>query len=631
MAGMILGTAAYMAPEQAKGKVVDRRADIWAFGVVCIEMLTGRSPFQQESIPETLAAVLKGDADLERVPEPARPIIERCLRMDPRRRWQSIGDARIAIEEAQAGRPAQAGVPAPLSASERRRQRMVLSAALLLALVAIAAGIVAVRRPGESPVSRQVVRLRLDFPDGVTLPPVSVPAFSPDGSKVAAMAVSGSKTELWLRSLDSLAPLPLAGTEGVTRGPIFSPDSHSIAFTRGSSIWRLDLSSGSTQLLCELCGVPPEALAALERQVQPDAWSREGIILFTEGTVIKQVPASGGAAKPVTALAGGETLHFGATFLPDGRHFLYNALSGLSPGAVNVGLIDDMKFRKQILQRTDKAAYAPPGWLLFSRAGVLLAQPFDADKLKLSGESTPVTEPVAGLPFLPGPAFSFLPGYAYSASETGSLAWRPGFHVTSMELTWFDRTGKKLGSVGEPGEITNPVLSPDGKRVLITVRDPATRTRDIWILDLARGANSRLTFDPAEDHNPVWSPDGAYVIFSSNRKGRHDIYRKRSDGVGVDEELLVSEVDKGVDSLSPDGKSVLYNVQGPGGRTSTLWSVPIIGPIMGTGNQRPLSRGLFSRISGNSLPMAAGSLIRQRNRAGIRCSCAVRPVPACRQ
>jgi Tol biopolymer transport system component len=232
----------------------------------------------------------------------------------------------------------------------------------------------------------------------------------------------------------------------------------------------------------------------------------------------------------------------------------------------------DIKFRKRILQRTDRVLYMPPGWLLFSRGSVLLAQPFDAEKMELSGEPLPAAEPVAGLPFLPG--------YAYSVSETGALAWRPGSPFTSMELTWFDRTGRKLGSVGEPGEITNPMLSPDGERVLITLRDPATKTRDIWILDLARGTSSRVTFDPGDDHNPLWSPDGAYVIFSSSRKGHHDIYRRRADWSGADEELLVSDVDKGVDSISPDGKLLLYNVQGKG--RSSIWSLPL------TGDRKPM-------------------------------------------
>lgn len=288
--------------------------------------------------------------------------------------------------------------------------------------------------------------------------------------------------------------------------------------------------------------------------------------------MIQQVSAFGGAPRPVTELASGETLHFGASFLPDGRRFLYNVLSDSSPGTTNAGSMADIKFRKRILQRTDRVLYMPPGWLLFSRGSVLLAQPFDAEKMELSGEPLPAAEPVAGLPFLPG--------YAYSVSETGALAWRPGSPFTSMELTWFDRTGRKLGSVGEPGEITNPMLSPDGERVLITLRDPATKTRDIWILDLARGTSSRVTFDPGDDHNPLWSPDGAYVIFSSSRKGHHDIYRRRADWSGADEELLVSDVDKGVDSISPDGKLLLYNVQGKG--RSSIWSLPL------TGDRKPM-------------------------------------------
>ncbi|SPF48854.1 Serine/threonine protein kinase [Candidatus Sulfopaludibacter sp. SbA4] len=620
--GTILGTMHYMSPEQLQGREADARSDIFAFGLVLYEMLTGKHAFEGASHASLIGAILHTEPPPVSTVVPVAPpalerLIRRCLAKDPDNRWQSARDIAGELQWIAEG-GSQAGVPAPVFARERRRERMGWIVATLLALVAIAAGAVAARHLRESPPPRQVVRFQFSFPDGVRMSPDAVPTFSPDGSKIVVVAISGPKRELWLRSLDSYALRPLTGTEGATSGPIFSPDSRSLAFMRGSSLWRLDLASGATQSLCELCGVPPEARATLEREAQPDAWSRDGIILFNQGNVIMQVSASGGAPKPVTELAAGETLHFGGNFLADGRHFLYNVLSGSSPGATNVGFIDDPKFRKQILQRTGQATYTSPGWLLFSRGSVLLAQPFDADKLELSGEPTPVAEPVAGL--------TPLPGYAYSVSETGSLAWRLGFPSTSMELTWFDRTGKKLGSVGEPGEITNPVLSPDGKRVLITIRDPATKTRDVWILDPARGTNSRLTFDPAEDHNPVWSPDGAYVIFSSSRKGHHDIYRKRADGVGAEEELLVSEVDKGVDSLSPDGKLLLYNVQGPGGRSS-IWSLP----LTGDGKSTPVVTGPylanFGQFSPNGRWIAYTSTESGRNQVFV-CSAPGFGVPA---
>jgi Tol biopolymer transport system component len=217
-----------------------------------------------------------------------------------------------------------------------------------------------------------------------------------------------------------------------------------------------------------------------------------------------------------------------------------------------------------------------------------LAQPFDPAKLELSGEPVPVAEQVGGNPSVSA--------YAYSVSETGSLVWRLGASTRITQLTWFDRSGRKLDTAGELGEIANPVLAPDGKRVLITIRDPATRTRDIWILDLTRGVSSRLTFDPAEDFNPVWSPDGAYVVFSSNRKGHKDLYRKRADGTGGEEELLASDVDKNVDSLSPDGKYLLYNTTGTGKPLST-WALPLSGdrkPVLIAGDRYTATYSQFS-------------------------------------
>jgi dipeptidyl aminopeptidase/acylaminoacyl peptidase len=370
---------------------------------------------------------------------------------------------------------------------------------------------------------------------------------------------------------------PLPGTEGA-RQAVFSRDSHSVAFWIGGSLRRLDLAGGAIQTICDLPGT---------QSVFP-AWSREGVILLTSGAVIQRVSASGGAPKPVTKLVSGEQAHLYPSFLPDGRHFLYYVLTAEATAAVDVGSLDDPKFRKRLLQGTGPAKYAPPGWLLFGRDEALLAQPFDAVKLELSGEPVPVAEQVGGNPS----TFA----YAYSVSETGSLAWRTGSGARTTQLTWFDRSGKKLDIVGEPGEIANPVLAPDGKRVLITIRDPATRTRDIWILDLARGTNSRLTFDPAEDFNPVWSPDGAYVVFSSNRKGHKDLYRKRADGTGVEEELLVSDVDKNVESLSPDGKYVLYNTTATG-KPISAWALPLAGdrkPILIAGERYAATYSQFS-------------------------------------
>jgi Tol biopolymer transport system component len=558
--GTILGTFQYMAPEQIEGDQADARSDIFAFGAVLFEMLTGRKAFTGKSHASLLGAILKEDPPPVSQVVPVTPpaldyLVRTCLAKDPDARYQTAHDIGLQLRWIAEGGSA-AGLPAPVAVHRRRRGRALwMAAGLVLMAVAFAAAWWL-----KPPPPSQVVRFRLEFPEGVTMAANTIPVLSPDGSRILVSAGTAKNSQFWIRSLDSPAMHPVPGTEGA-RGPVaFSPDSRSLAYMSGPNLRRIDLVGGASQSLCDLQGTT----------AGPFAWNREGVILAAAAGVIQKVSASGGAPKPVTELAAGEGFHAFPRFLPDGQHFVYITMAvnpNTATGVTNVGSLDDPKFRKRILQGTGPATYASPGWLLFTRDSVLLAQRFDAGSMELSGEPRPVAEQVGGN--------NNMDGFAYSVSETGSLAWRLG-STTASQLTWFDRGGNDLGSVGERGEVTNPVLSPDGKRVLIAIRDPGTKTRDLWILELARGASSRLTFDPAEDFNPVWTPDGANVIFSSTRKGHRDIYRKRADGVGGDEELLVSDAEKNVESLSPDGKYLLYNVQPPD-KPISIWSLPLTG------------------------------------------------------
>ncbi|HYW46419.1 MAG TPA: protein kinase [Bryobacteraceae bacterium] len=578
--GTILGTMQYMPPEQLQGREADARSDIFAFGLVLYEMLTGKRAFEGSSQASLIGAILQTEPPpvstvVPDTPPPLGRLIRKCLAKDPDNRWQSARDIAGELQWIAEG-GWQSGKPAPVAARRRGVERMGWITASLLALIAMALSTVAVRHLRESPPPREAVRFRLDLPEGVALVPGAGPSISPDGRKIVVAASSGPKSQLWLRGLDSPAPCPLPGTEGAIGGPIFSPDGRSLAFMSGPNLRRLDLASGAIQSLCVLQG----------QNVGPDAWNHEGLILLHENLVIKKVSASGGAPKPVTELATGESSHSNANFLPDGHRFLYFVSTTGGSGTTYAASIDDPRSRKQILQAAGPVRYASPDWLVFSRDNVLFAQSFDADKAELRGEPAPIAELTGGNAQM---ARVFL-----AASETGSLAWRA--ISLSFQLTWLDRTGKERGTVGEPGDINNPALSPDGKRVLINIRDPATKTRDVWILDLVSGANSRITFDPAEDYNPAWSPDGAYVFFSSNRKGHRDIYRKRADGVGAEEELLVSDGDKNVDAVSPDGKFLLYNVNTPGKQWAT-WSLPLTGarkPTLVAGGEYFANHAQFS-------------------------------------
>jgi len=577
------GTLRYMSPEQLQGKEADARSDIFAFGLVLYEMLTGKPAFEASSQPMLIGAILHNEpAPVSSLVESAPPaldrLIRRCIAKDPEDRWQSARDIAGELQWiAEAG--SQSGIPGHILARRRRRERVAWVLDATLGLLAIASTAIAIGHLGEKPPPQPLVQFRLDPPEGVALSASGVPVLSPDGGKIMVAAGSEANEQLWIRSLDAPALRPLPGTEGVT-GAVFSPDSRSVAFSIGGSVRRLDLSSGAVRTLCELKG----------GHAGPFAWSRDGVILASEGGVLQRIPASGGAAKPVTMLdtaAAGEAGHSYASFLPDGRHFVFSAVSATS-SAVYAGSLDNSGFRKRILQGTGPAKYAPPGWLLFAREDVLLAQPFDAAKLELSGEPAPVAQQVSQT--------GDLDGFAYSVSETGSLAWRLGAGSKTMQLTWVDRTGKRLETAGEPGEISNPALSPNGRRVLIGIRDPAAKTRDIWMLNLARGTSSRLTSDPADDFEPVWSPDGAYAVFTSNRKGYRDIYRKRSDGAGPTEELLVSEINKNVDSMSPDGKYLLYDTAFSS-EQSSIMAVPLTGdrkPVLVSGGSYRANNGQFS-------------------------------------
>jgi len=377
--GMILGTAAYMAPEQARAQNVDRRADIWAFGVVLYEMLTGRAPFAGPSISETLAAVLKTEPDIGAVPAELRLIVERCLRKDPRRRWQAIGDVRLLLEEGML--PAAAREPQPL----RRNTRLpwVLAAVLTVALAAVSA--IHFR---EVPPQMSSVRFQIPLPEGGA--PIEFLAFSPDGRQIAFVAsAKGRPPLLWIRALDSQEPHALPGTENPVF-PMWSPDSRTLAFWTAGKLKKIDAAGG-----------PPQALCDTTTSVGGH-WARDGMIYF--GTMpggLFRVPQSGGDPVAVSKpdAARGEVAHIFPRILPDGRHYLYLNVVTSGKHAIYLGSLDG-KERKRLLDSLQSFEYAPPseagksGHLLFLREGTLMAQPFNAKRLELAGETFPVLDNV---------------------------------------------------------------------------------------------------------------------------------------------------------------------------------------------------------------------------------------------
>jgi serine/threonine protein kinase len=558
-AGMILGTAAYMSPEQARGKQVDKRADIWAFGVVLYEMLTGKQLFHGDDITDTLAAVLRHQPDWEQVPPKVRRLLERCLEKDPQKRLRDIGDAWQLLEEAP-----------QVSAPVKSKLPWGVAAALVIALAAV------VIHDRRSPPESDVVKFFISAPDkmlldtsGVTgIPVYSAGRISPNGRKLAFAARDESgKTMLWVRSLDALAAQPLIGTEDAAL-PFWSPDSRSIAFFAQGKMKRMDLEGGPPLTICDA----PSGRGG--------SWNRAGVIVFAPETTgpLKRVSPAGGDTVAVTALKAGQSGHKYPSFLLDDRHFLYTDTAN----EVFTGSLDSVDAQQRFLLAADSPpVYTPPGYLLFVRQGALLAQPFDAKKLRLSGDPIPIAEQL-GLVQL---------GQAFSVSENGILTYRTGVGLANLQLTWVDATGKLVQSIATPGGYyLGPDLSPDGKRIAIHRHESAGG--DVWIVEVSTGKTSRFTFDASQENaSPIWSPDGNHIAFGSRRNGKWGIYRKLSNGTGTEELLFESEVLKMPMSWSADDKWILYmTIDAKTGQD--IWALPLSGdrkafPIL----QTPFNEG----------------------------------------
>jgi eukaryotic-like serine/threonine-protein kinase len=546
--GMILGTVAYMSPEQASGKAVGRRSDIWSFGVVLYEMVTGRRLFAGEQSAEILAAIMLQEPDLKEVPAQLRPAIERCLRKDPRKRWYSMEDVRFALDEP----------PGVLTEELPSRSRSNAALAVVAALFFVIAAVVSFVHFREKPLVAPVQRFMIAPPEGSA---VHSFAISPDGRYLVMAAAVSGKRQLWLRALDSLQAQPMAFTEDATY-PFWSRDSRSIGFFAQGKLKRIAAGGGPAQSICDA----PNGRGG--------AWGPDDVIVFSPniaGISIQRVPADGGVPVDVTKTKG--TQRF-PVFLPDGRHFLYLA-RGLSPekNGIYVSSLDGKEDRR-ILADDSSVLFAAPlgsmksGHILFVRENTLMAQPFDALSARLAGEVFSVGEGV-----------SLTGNNAYAPatiSDSGVLLYFKGGAAGELnQIAWYDRTGKFLGPVVPSGAVFDPAISPDGKSVAFTRNVGAVP--NLWLRDLARGTETRLTSD-ASNITPCWSPMADRIIFASNRSGgAFNLFQRTTSGSGQDEPLLKNSNLKLPTQWSRDGRFIVYWESDPKTKDD-LWVLSMGGP-----------------------------------------------------
>jgi serine/threonine protein kinase len=550
--GTIVGTFQYMSPEQVEGAEIDGRSDIFSLGAVLYEMLTGKRAFEGKSQLSIASAILEKEPPPLSTVMPLTPpaldrVVRTCLAKNPDERFQSAHDLKLQLEWIrEAG--SQAGAPATTRPSGRPALATLLLGAGCLLLAALAAFYFFHRTASRATLMQFSIAAPEKAFMGYSL------AISPNGNWVVFEASSEGKDSLWIRPLDSLKAHALNGTEGGTL-PFWSPDSKAIGFFAEGKLKKIEVSSGAIQVLCSAA------------DARGGTWNPGGTILFSPDSVspLFQVSADGGSPTQATKNDSslGEISHRWPVFLPDGRHFLFfTRTTGKESEPVYIGSLDGPE-RKRLLESSSGVTYAPPGYLLFVRGRTLLAQPFDAGKMQLAGDPTPLAEGVEPVGNI-GPS-SYAP---FSLSQNGILVYRTT-STQSTQLTWFDRHGKSLGTLGSPGQYDELALSPDGKRV-------AFESTDIWLMELSTHALTRFTFGAINDAGSIWSPDGSRIAYSSNRSGIYDLYWRPSSGAANEEPLLKSEFLKTPDDWSRDGKYLIYEEVNPK-TDKDLWILPMTG------------------------------------------------------
>ena len=567
--GVILGTAPYMSPEQARGKDVDRRADVWAFGCVLYEMLTARQAFPAgQTVSDTIASILAREPDWQALPASTpsrvRSLLERCLRKDERKRWSDMADVRVELEEARTERESHA-MAAAMPATKRRRELVLGLAALVFFLTATGGLIWQVL---ATPSDTRPLEMEMIVPPGSPTNSLDQAQISPDGHRVAFSAALDGRVTIWVRPLDSSAQ-SLTSTEGTGEAFFWSADSQYIAFFAEGKLKKVAASGGPAQVIATL---PTGGIF-------DGTWSTNQVILLGSevspgGPLLRVIPGSGTTA-PATELdtTRKETAHAYPHFLPDGKHFFYLARSSDPENtfAAYVGQLDS-KERHPLPGIASEVLYSPTGHILFIRDGALMAQPFDANALTLGGDPFPVADEFRGARSVQGD---------YSVSDNGRLAYFRAANVGggggNTQLSWRQKRGQSVGMAGPEGEYLGPELSPTtGRFVAFSRGTPA----NIWILDIEKNLAEPLTSDAAEDRNPHWSRDEKFIVFQSNREGSDNFYLRAVGVVGEDKLLFKDDEAKELSDWSLDGKYLVYSADGD------IWAVEMPSAA-GSGSAKP--------------------------------------------
>jgi len=559
--GVVLGTAAYMSPEQARGRALDKRTDIWSFGIILFECLTGETLFLGETATDSMGAIMHKDPEWSLLPPNTPPTIQlllrRCLTKDRKRRLHDIADARIELENALVDPTstslglARAAMRTEKGAGLRNPVALLLVLTVVLA-IGLAYSLTALNRATQ-PVSDPIVYLNAQVSPSAALGefPGAPAVLSPDGTRIACVVNNGTTVQLYTRRLDQQELTAVSSTEGASQ-PFFSPDGKWIGFFAERKLKRVSVSGGTPMSLCEAPGGSNRGAS----------WGDDGMMYFAPTTTngIWRVPESGGLAEPFTELSEHERSHRWPFALPKGKGLLITVQEkGVDFNESNIEHVDVKTRERRILHRGGSyASYLPTGYLTFARQGTIYATAFDLDSLQLTGSPVPVLEGIRTDLRNGGADLAF--------SQTGLLVYRDGGQVVEdSSVVWVDRTGNTTTLIERLGNYSAPALSPDGNRLALGIWESASSVNNLWIYDIERGTLSRLTFSEDMDFYPQWSPDGTQIYFTSTREASvPNVYVKPSDGTGAATRITNSTEPQILRSVSPDGQTLLLDQENAG-------------------------------------------------------------------